>query len=120
MEPLTGVVLLNMGGPDSLDAVEPFLFNLFRDNDPLPLPLGGLWLGQRLLARRISRKRASFVRGYYQLIGGRSPIAEITQAQAAAVERRLNERGGRFRRYVAMRYWHPFTDEALARLRADG
>ncbi len=117
---LTGVVLLNMGGPDSLDAVQPFLFNLFRDNDIIPLPLGGLWLGQRLLARRISSTRASFVRGYYQLIGGRSPIAEITAAQAAGLEKKLNEKGGAFRCYVAMRYWHPFTDEALEKMRADG
>jgi len=120
MEPLTGVVLLNMGGPDSLDAVEPFLRNLFSDRDIIPLPLDGLWLGRRLLARRIAGKRASFVRGYYELIGGRSPIAEITAAQAAAVENRLNERGGRFRSYVAMRYWRPFTDEAVAQMRKDG
>jgi ferrochelatase len=119
----TGVVLMNMGGPDSLEAVEPFLFNLFNDNDIIPLPLGGLVLGQRLLARRISSSRSRFVRGYYERIGGRSPLAEITYGQAAALEQRLNERAvpdARFRCYVAMRYWHPFTDEALARAREDG
>ncbi|MSP60632.1 MAG: ferrochelatase [Myxococcales bacterium] len=118
---LTGVVLLNMGGPDSLDAVEPFLFNLFNDNDIIPLPLGGLLIGQRLLARRISSRRAEFVRGYYRLIGGRSPIADITSAQAAALEERLNSGArGRYRCYVAMRYWHPFTDETLAAMQKDG
>jgi protoporphyrin/coproporphyrin ferrochelatase len=117
----TGVVLLNMGGPDSQDAVEPFLFNLFNDNDIIPLPLGGLWLGQRLLARAISSRRARHVRGYYQLIGGRSPIAEITRAQADALERRLGAVSpGAFKCYVAMRYWHPFTDEALDQMQRDG
>jgi ferrochelatase len=117
----TGIVLLNMGGPDSLDAVEPFLFNLFRDNDIIPLPWGGLYFGQRWLARRISRRRSEVVRGYYNLIGGKSPIAEITRAQAGGLERRLNDAGhGRYRCYVAMRYWHPFTDEALAEMKRDG
>ena len=124
MSDLTGVVLLNMGGPDSLAAVEPFLFNLFNDNDIIPLPLGGLVIGQRLLARRISSRRAEFVRGYYQRIGGRSPIAEITRAQADALEKRLNTsgsaNGARFRCYVAMRYWHPFAGEALAAMQKDG
>jgi len=115
-----GVVLLNMGGPDSLDAVRPFLFNLFSDNDIITLPAGGLVVGQRLLAWWISSKRAPVVRDYYQLIGGRSPIADITRAQASALERRLGERGRDVRCYVAMRYWHPFTDEALAAARKDG
>ena len=117
----TGVVLLNMGGPDSLAAVEPFLFNLFADNDIIPLPWGGLHVGQRLLAWLISSRRARYVRGYYERIGGRSPIAEITRDQARALEARLNRgRPDRCRCYVAMRYWHPFTDEALAQAREDG
>src|SRR5262249_45744767 len=99
------VVLLNMGGPDSLEAVEPFLFNLFNDHDLIPLPLGFLW--QRLFARMVSRARAKFVRGYYQLIGGRSPLGEITRAQADALEKRL---GPHYRCFVAMRYTPPFTD----------
>ena len=115
-----GVVLLNMGGPDSLDAVEPFLFNLFRVNDIITLPAGGLLL-QRPLARLISSRRARFVRDYYAKIGGKSPLAKITATQALLLERRLNAaHPGRFRCYVAMRYWHPFADAALARMRADG
>jgi protoporphyrin/coproporphyrin ferrochelatase len=119
---VTGVVLLNMGGPDSLEAVEPFLFNLFNDNDIIPLPLGGLVI-QRRLAKLISSRRARFVRDYYSKIGGKSPLAKITAKQALLLERRLEaahhpER--RFRCYVAMRYWHPFTDAALARMRDDG
>ena len=141
---VTGVVLLNMGGPDSLDAVEPFLFNLFNDNDIITLPLGGL-LFQRPLARLISSRRSRFVRDYYKKIGGRSPLARITALQARLLEDRLNrgpkqgDHNGRknvpasdrengrqrdsapaFRCYVAMRYWHPFTAEAIAKMQGDG
>src|SRR3954469_6721431 len=86
---LTGVVLLNMGGPDSLESVEPFLYNLFNDNDIIPLPLRGFLL-QPLFAKLISSRRARFVRGYYAKIGNKSPIAKITRLQAALLERRLN------------------------------
>jgi ferrochelatase len=110
--PPIAVVLLNMGGPDSLEAVEPFLYNLFRDPDLIPLPLGFLW--QHRFAKMVSRARAKVVRGYYQRIGGRSPLLDITRAQAEALEARLNgDRPGRFRCHVAMRYTPPFTDEAV-------
>jgi ferrochelatase len=109
------VLLLNMGGPDSLEAVEPFLFNLFNDHDLIPLPLGFFW--QRLFARTVSRARARFVRGYYQLIGGRSPLGEITRAQADALEKRL---GPHYRCFVAMRYTPPFTAEAIQQVAATG
>lgn len=117
-----GVLLLNMGGPDSLEAVEPFLFNLFNDNDIIPLPAGGLLL-QRPLAKMISSRRARFVRGYYEKIGRKSPLGKITDKQALLLERRLRAAhpdGPDFRCYVAMRYWHPFTDEALERMAKDG
>ena len=109
------VVLMNMGGPDSLDAVEPFLFNLFNDHDLIPLPLGFLW--QRRFARMVSRARARTVRDYYKLIGGRSPIGEITAAQADKLQARL---GARFSCHVAMRYTPPFTRDAIAAVRASG
>ena len=67
MNPPIAVVLLNMGGPDSLEAVEPFLYNLFRDPDLIPLPLGFLW--QRRFARMVSRARAQKVAEYYRLRG---------------------------------------------------
>lgn len=115
-----GVVLLNMGGPDSLEAVQPFLFNLFHDNDIITLPLRGFLL-QWPLAKLISWRRARFVRGYYARIGRKSPLAKITARQALELERRLNAaHPGRFRCYVAMRYWHPFTSAALAQMEADG
>jgi ferrochelatase len=119
MTPPTAVVLLNMGGPDSLDAVEPFLFNLLRDPELVPLPLGFLW--QRLFARLVSRRRAKVVRDYYAQIGGKSPLGEITRAQAEALEARLNAAHPRaFRCLVAMRYTPPFADEVAAAIAATG
>jgi ferrochelatase len=117
--PPIAVVLLNMGGPSSLEEVEPFLYNLFRDQDLIPLPLGFLW--QRRFARMVSRARAKVVRGYYQRIGSRSPIGDITRAQAEALERRLNAAGPRrYRCHVAMRYTAPFTREAVRAIGRDG
>jgi ferrochelatase len=118
-DPPIAVVLLNMGGPSSLEEVEPFLYNLFRDPDLIPLPLGFLW--QRRFARMISRARAKVVRGYYERIGSRSPLGDITRAQAAALEARLNAAGARrFRCHVAMRYTAPFTREAIQAIARDG
>jgi ferrochelatase len=119
MKTPVAVVLLNLGGPLSLDAVEPFLFNLFNDPDLIPLPLGFLW--QRRFAKMVSRRRSKTVRGYYGLIGGRSPLNEITNRQASALEKRLNARGGsEFTVHVAMRYAPPFSDDALAGVREKG
>lgn len=112
---LTAVVLMNLGGPDDLEAVEPFLFNIFNDRDMIQLPLGFLW--QKRFARMLSRKRAPESRANYEKIGGRSPILEHTRAQAAAIEAEL---GPGYRCYVAMRAWHPFTEEAVDALVADG
>jgi protoporphyrin/coproporphyrin ferrochelatase len=109
---MIAVVLLNLGGPDSLDEVEPFLYNLFKDPDLIQLPLGFLW--QRRFAKMVSRARSAVVRDYYAQIGGKSPLGEITRAQADALEARLNQREpGRFKCFVAMRYSKPFTDEAV-------
>jgi ferrochelatase len=106
------VLLLNMGGPDSEDAVAPFLTNLFLDPEILPLPLPGPL--RSFVARRIAAKRAPKVIPRYRMIGGKSPQLELTRRQAAALEARLNAVGkGRWRVLVAMRYWHPFTEEAL-------
>ena len=106
----TAVILLNMGGPESLDDVEPFLFNLFMDPDIIEMPLGGLL--RPFLARMISKRRAGKVRGYYEKIGGKSPLREITEQQAASLEEALKKYGD-FTAIVAMRYWHPFTGEAV-------
>lgn len=119
----TGVVLLNLGGPDSPDAIEPFLLNLFGDREIIPLGGPLSFLLQGFIARRIVRKRLPEVRLNYARIGGRSPLLDRTREQARALEARLNARGlpgGPFRVVIAMRYWHPTTDEALAELRGHG
>ena len=108
------VLLLQMGGPDSLDAVEPFLLNLFSDRDIIRL--GPAFL-QPFIARRIARKRATRVELQYERIGGKSPIRELTDAQARALEARL---GDGFRCFTAMRYWRPSTIEALAAVKREG
>jgi ferrochelatase len=113
-EPL-GVVLLNLGGPDSLAAVEPFLRNLFADPDVIQLPPVIRWF-QPLFARLVAQRRAPTARAAYAQIGGRSPIAEESSAQAEAVASELERRGWRAHGVVAMGCWHPFSDEAVARL----
>lgn len=106
------VLLMNMGGPDSEAAVAPFLTNLFLDPEILPLPLPGFL--RSFVARRIAAKRAPKVIPRYRLLGGKSPQRELTERQARALEAHLNAQGdGPWRVLVAMRYWHPFTEEAL-------
>jgi len=114
----TGVVLFQLGGPDTLDAVEPFLFNLFCDPDIIDIP--GAFLFRRWLARLISSRRAPKVRELYRRIGGGSPILAQTLRQANALERKLVAMGIPLKVYVAMRYWHPMTVETLQKVRADG
>ena len=111
------MVLLQLGGPDSAEAVEPFLFNLFADPDIIDLPLAFLF--RRRLAAFIARRRAPRVREYYRRIGGRSPILKLTRRQAGALQRAL---AGDIdaRVVIAMRYWHPLSDEALDELLAAG
>jgi ferrochelatase len=113
-----GVVLLNLGGPDSPDAVEPFLRNLFAD--PEVIQLGWLRFAQPALARVIARRRAPLSRAAYAQIGGSSPIRAQSEEQAAAVAAAINRAGVAARPYVAMACWHPFSEEAVAAMRADG
>ncbi len=104
----TAVVLFNLGGPDSLDAVEPFLRNLFSDPAIISLPGPLRWL----VAKLISSRRAKTAQGIYAQIGGKSPLRELTEAQASALEAHLNRNSPEeYRSFVAMRYWHPFADE---------
>lgn len=109
-----GVVLFQLGGPDSADAVEPFLYNLFCDPDIISLgPLGGIL--RKPLAWYISRKRSRAVAHHYDEIGGYSPIRLLTERQARALDLALQPYVDP-RVAVAMRYWHPLTPEALAQL----
>ena len=108
----TAVVLFNLGGPDSLAAVKPFLFNLFND----PAIIGAPGPVRYLLAKLISGRRERKAQGIYAQMGGRSPILPQTQAQAAALEAALNGAAAdvQWRCFVAMRYWNPRAAEALA------
>ncbi len=105
-----GVVLLQLGGPDSLESVEPFLYNLFCDPDIIDLPLAFLF--RRTLAGIIARRRSPRVREFYARIGGRSPILKLTVRQAVALERALRPDVDA-KVVIAMRYWHPMTGSAI-------
>jgi len=110
-----GVVLFQLGGPDSLEAIEPFLYNLFCDPDIIDFPFARI--ARQPLAKLISTTRARHVAHHYAEIGGKSPILEFTRRQAWALEADLR-REFDARVAVAMRYWHPFTQEAIAELAA--
>jgi ferrochelatase len=111
-----GIVLFQLGGPDTLEAIQPFLFNLFCDPDIIDFPFARI--GRRPLARLISSTRAKKVEHHYSVIGGGSPIRRFTETQARALEGTMKRMGVPARCFVAMRYWHPFTSEAIAQLRA--
>jgi ferrochelatase len=110
----TAVLLLQMGGPDSLDSVEPFLYNLFSDRDIIKI--GPAFL-QPFIARMIVKRRAPKSAANYRDIGGKSPLRELTEQQAIELEKVL---GDRYQCFVAMRYWNPFTNEALEAIRQKG
>ncbi len=114
--PRLGVVLFQLGGPGRLEEIEPFLYNLFCDPDIIDFPLARI--GRRPLAKLISTTRARKVQHHYATIGGGSPIRRFTERQAGALEAQLASCGIDARCFVAMRYWHPFTSEAIAQLRA--
>lgn len=119
----TAVILFNLGGPDRLENVRPFLFNLFRDKAIINLPALLRWP----LAALISKKREKEARHIYEQIGGRSPLLENTQAQAKALEKQLNQfhqplsppaPQPPFRCFTLMRYWHPMAAEVAEAVKA--
>lgn len=114
MSAKTAVLLLQMGGPDSLESVEPFLLNLFSDRDIIRI---GPFFLQPFIARMIVRKRAARVRENYRQIGGKSPLLELTGQQAASLEQAL---GDGYRCFVAMRYCQPDSAAALASVKRAG
>ena len=111
-----GIVLFQLGGPDTLEAIEPFLYNLFCDPDIIDFPFARI--GRKPLAKLISTTRSRKVQHHYATIGGGSPIRPNTERQARALERELRSQGVDAHCFVAMRYWHPFTREAIAQLKA--
>lgn len=109
------VVVFNLGGPDSPEAVQPFLKNLFMDPAILPMPAPV----RSLLAWRISMKRAPITRAIYEHLGGKSPLLELTRAQASALEKELVRSvvADEVKVFVAMRYWHPRARQVVAEVK---
>jgi ferrochelatase len=116
--PKTGILLLNLGGPDSLEAVRPFLIRLFSDREIIKLPGGPI--GQFFIGRMIAYGRTKEVQEIYAHIGGSSPIVCWSTLQGRGMVERLRARGHDVEFALAMRYWHPTTDEALDELAAKG
>ncbi|MCX7592197.1 MAG: ferrochelatase [Fischerella sp.] len=112
-----GVLLLNLGGPEKLEDVGPFLFNLFSDPEIIRLPFP--WL-QKPLAWFIASRRTKKSQENYRKIGGGSPLRRITEAQGEALKEQLQALGQDAKIYIGMRYWHPYTEEAIARIIQDG
>lgn len=110
----TGILLLNLGGPDTLDAVRPFLVRLFSDREIIRLPGGAA--GQWLIGRMIAYKRTREVQENYHKIGGGSPIVRWSTLQGEGMVARLRARGYDVEYALCMRYWNPDTDAALDRL----
>ncbi|HEC12495.1 MAG TPA: ferrochelatase [Acidiferrobacteraceae bacterium] len=114
MKDKTAVVLFNLGGPDTLEAVQPFLFNLFSDPDIFKLPLG--LITQKPFAYIIARRRKGEASRGYAAIGGKSPLLENTQRQADALTQALATVGN-YDVHTCMRYWHPLTDKVVKDLK---
>jgi ferrochelatase len=110
------VVLFQLGGPDSIESIQPFLYNLFSDPDIINFP--GAFLARRYIAKLISLSRAKIVAMNYQQIGGRSPIIDLTFAQANELQKKLDAIFSA-KVFVAMRYWHPSTEEVVRELKKE-
>lgn len=111
-----GVLLLNLGGPDKLEDVGPFLYNLFSDPEIIRLPFR--WM-QKPLAWFIATRRTKTSQANYQQIGGGSPLRRITEEQGEALKSQLHSMGKSATVYTGMRYWHPYTEEAIAQVGED-
>src|SRR5262249_24402614 len=112
-----GILLFNLGGPETLADVRPFLFNLFSDPEIVRLPIRAM---QKPLAWLIATARNKKSSGYYAQIGGGSPLRRITEEQAAALRKELARRGVEANGYVGMPYSRPFTEEAIEQIDRDG
>ena len=111
------VVLFNLGGPDSVEAIEPFLFNLFNDKAIIGAPQPIRWM----LARFISSKRAPVAQEIYGHLGGRSPLLEMTQDQANALREETLLKFGEnveVQTFISMRYWYPMSDDCAEKVKA--
>ena len=107
------IILFNLGGPDSLSAVEPFLFNLFNDPAIISLPT----LIRYPLAKFISKRRTPVAKAIYEEIGGKSTILEETQAQASAIEKSLEKEDDNYKCFIVMRCWNPRAKEVIKKVK---
>jgi ferrochelatase len=118
----TAIILFNLGGPDALESVRPFLFNLFNDKAIIGVPQPMRYV----LAQLISRRRTPHAQEIYQKMGGKSPLLEQTDAQARHLEQRLAELsaaagdGQEWKAFPCMRYWHPMTAEVVKQVKEYG
>ncbi|MCK5125846.1 MAG: ferrochelatase [candidate division Zixibacteria bacterium] len=113
-----GVMLLNMGGPNTLDDIEPYLYNLFCDRNIIQLPLS--FILQKPLAKFISSRRAAKVQERYKLIGGSSPQLKWTQIEAESMIEHLKDKFPQVKSYIGMRYSEPFIEDAFQQANKDG
>ena len=107
------IILFNLGGPDSLDAVQPFLFNLFNDPAILSLPT----ILRYPLAKFISKRRTPIAKAIYAEMGGKSPIFEETQAQANALEQALKQEADKYKCFIVMRCWNPRAIDVVKKVK---
>ena len=107
------VILFNLGGPDSLEAVEPFLFNLFNDQAIISLPT----ILRYPLAKFISKRRTPVAKAIYAEMGGKSPILEETLAQADAIEKNLQNEEDDYKCFIVMRCWNPRASETIKKVK---
>ena len=106
------VILFNLGGPDKLESVEPFLFNLFNDPAIISIPS----IIRYPLAKIISKRRTPIAKDIYKEIGNRSPILELTQKQSESLENNLKKKGD-YKCFVVMRCWHPRASEVIKKVK---
>jgi len=107
------VILFNLGGPDNLDAVEPFLFNLFNDPAIISLPT----FLRYPLAKFISKRRTPVAKAIYAEMGGKSPILEETQLQADTIEKNLQSEEDTYKCFIVMRCWNPRASETITKVK---
>ncbi len=106
------VILFNLGGPDKLESVEPFLFNLFNDPAIISIPS----IIRYPLAKFISKRRAPIAKNIYREIGNKSPILELTQKQASSLESSLTQKGD-YKCFIIMRCWHPRAQDVIKKVK---
>ena len=112
MKKKIAVVLFNLGGPDQLSSVKPFLFNLFND----PAIIGAPSVIRYFLAKLISKRREKTAQKIYSFMGGKSPILEQTINQAETLEKKLNGEENIYKVFISMRYWKPFVNETIKKV----